>query len=51
MRLFELGCSTSGDDGVVALAGQPRPAMRDADEPVVDMSRLPRGNPSRKQML
>ena len=35
MRLFELGCSTSGDDGVVALAGQPRPAMRDADEPVV----------------
>lgn len=35
MKLFELGCSTSGDDGVVALAGQPRPAMRDADEPVV----------------
>lgn len=35
MRLFELGCSTSGDDGVVALAGQPRPAMRDADELVV----------------
>lgn len=35
MRLCELGCSTSGDDGVVALAGQPRPAMRDADEPVV----------------
>ena len=35
MRLFELGCSTSGDDGEVALAGQPRPAMRDADEPVV----------------
>ena len=35
MRLFELGCSTSGDNGVVALAGQPRPAMRDADEPVV----------------
>lgn len=28
MRLFELGCSTSGDDGEVALAGQPRPAMR-----------------------
>lgn len=35
MKFFELGCSTSGDDGVVALAGQPRPAMRDADEPVV----------------
>lgn len=35
MKLFELGCSTSGDDGEVALAGQPRPAMRDADEPVV----------------
>ena len=35
MKLFELGCSTSGYDGVVALAGQPRPAMRDADEPVV----------------
>lgn len=35
MKLFELGCSTSDDDGVVALAGQPRPAMRDADEPVV----------------
>lgn len=35
MKLFELGCSTSGDDGVVALAGQPRPAMRDAYEPVV----------------
>ena len=35
MKLFELGCSTSGDDGVVALAGQPRPTMRDADEPVV----------------
>lgn len=35
MRLFELGCATSGDNGVVALAGQPRPAMRDADEPVV----------------
>lgn len=35
MKLFELGCSTSGDDGVVALAGQPRPAIRDADEPVV----------------
>ena len=35
MKLFELGCSTSGDDGVVALAGQPRPAMRDTDEPVV----------------
>ena len=35
MKLFELGCSTSGDDGVVALAGQPRPAMRDADEPGV----------------
>ena len=35
MKLFELGCSTSGDDGVVELAGQPRPAMRDADEPVV----------------
>ena len=35
MKLFELGCPTSGDDGVVALAGQPRPAMRDADEPVV----------------
>ncbi|WP_240544206.1 AmmeMemoRadiSam system protein B [Bifidobacterium sp. SO4] len=35
MHLFKLGCSTSGDDGVVALAGQPRPAMRDPDEPVV----------------
>ena len=35
MKLFELGCSTSGDDGEVVLAGQPRPAMRDADEPVV----------------
>lgn len=30
-----LGCSTSGDDGVVALAGHPRPAMNDPDEPVV----------------
>ncbi|MBT1175077.1 AmmeMemoRadiSam system protein B [Bifidobacterium sp. LC6] len=27
--------STSGDDGVVALAGKPRPAMDDPDEPVV----------------
>lgn len=35
MHLFELGCSTSGDDGVVALAGSPRPAMHDPDEPVV----------------
>lgn len=35
MKLFELGCSTSGDNGEVALAGQPRPAMHDADEPVV----------------
>lgn len=30
-----LGRSTSGDDGVVALAGRPRPAMRHPDEPVV----------------
>ncbi|TPF94770.1 dioxygenase [Bifidobacterium sp. UTBIF-68] len=30
-----LGRSTSGDDGVVALAGEPRPAMGDPDEPVV----------------
>ncbi|NMN00665.1 AMMECR1 family protein [Bifidobacterium sp. DSM 109958] len=30
-----LGCSTSGDDGVVALAGEDRPAMRDPDERVV----------------
>lgn len=30
-----LGRSTSGDDGVVALAGEPRPAMDDPDEPVV----------------
>ncbi|WP_082440284.1 AmmeMemoRadiSam system protein B [Bifidobacterium aesculapii] len=30
-----LGRSTSGDDGVVAPAGAPRPAMRDPDEPVV----------------
>ena len=30
-----LGRSTSGDDGVVALAGQPRPAMSNPDEPVV----------------
>ncbi|KAB7789180.1 AmmeMemoRadiSam system protein B [Bifidobacterium cebidarum] len=30
-----LGRSTSGDDGVVALAGNSRPAMNDPDEPVV----------------
>ncbi|WP_417852198.1 AmmeMemoRadiSam system protein B [Bifidobacterium olomucense] len=30
-----LGRSTSGDDAVVALAGQPRPAMNNPDEPVV----------------
>ena len=30
-----LGRSTSGDDGVVAPAGAPRPAIRDPDEPVV----------------
>lgn len=35
MHLFELGCSTSGDDGVAALAGQSRPAMHDPGEPVV----------------
>ncbi|PLS29875.1 AmmeMemoRadiSam system protein B [Bifidobacterium parmae] len=33
MRL--LGRSTSGDDGVVAIAGEERPAMRDPDEAVV----------------
>ena len=30
-----LGRSTSGDDGVAALAGRPRPAMRNPDEAVV----------------
>ncbi|WP_258175722.1 AmmeMemoRadiSam system protein B [Bifidobacterium callitrichos] len=33
-----LGRSTSGDDGVVALAGEQRPAMRDPDEAVVGYS-------------
>ncbi|KAA8817683.1 AmmeMemoRadiSam system protein B [Bifidobacterium callitrichos] len=36
--LLLLGRSTSGDDGVVALAGEPRPAMRDPDEAVVGYS-------------
>ena len=35
LRLEFLGCSTSGDDGVVALAGQKRPAMADPDDRVV----------------
>lgn len=35
LRLVPLGRATSGDDGVVALAGDARPMMGDADEPVV----------------
>ena len=35
LRLEFLGCSTSGDNGVVALAGQERPAMVDPDDRVV----------------
>lgn len=35
LRLEFLGSSTSGDDGVVALAGQVRPAMVDPDDRVV----------------
>lgn len=35
LRLEFMGCSTSGDNGVVALAGQERPAMVDPDDRVV----------------
>ena len=35
LRLEFLGCSTSGDNGAVALAGQERPVMVDPDDRVV----------------
>lgn len=35
LRLEFLGCSTSGDNGAVTLAGQERPAMVDPDDRVV----------------
>lgn len=38
LRLQHLGCATSGDDGVVTLAGGTRPPMRDPAEPVVGYS-------------
>lgn len=38
LRLQHLGCATSGDDGVVTLAGGTRPPMRDPFEPVVGYS-------------
>lgn len=54
LRLEFLGCSTSGDDGVVALAGQPRPLAADPDDRVVGYAAwavweetLPDGGPIR----